>query len=51
MGGGGGGRLEGFERKRLPLGHIQKLVGDHTFCFKEVGRAGGGVFLWGGGLV
>ena len=28
------------------LGHIKKLVGDHPFCFKEVGRAG---FFLGGG--
>ena len=27
---------------------INKLVGDHPFCFKEVGRAGG-VFFWRGG--
>ena len=26
----------------LLLGHLKKLVGDHPFCFKEVGRAGGG---------
>ena len=24
------------------LGHIKKIVGDHPFCFKEVGRAGAG---------
>ena len=23
-----------------------KLVGDHPFCFKEVGRAGGGFFFF-----
>ena len=31
---------------RPTLGHIQnKLVGDHNFCFKEVGRAGGVFFF------
>ena len=36
--------------KPLPLGHITKLVGDHPFCFKEVGPAGGVFILfWGGG--
>ena len=34
------------------FGHIikKKVVGDHPFCFKEVGRAGGVFFFfWGGG--
>ena len=30
-----------FLGQQVLLGHITKLVGDHPFCFKEVGRAGG----------
>ena len=32
-------------RSLARLGHIKKIVGDHPFCFKEVGRAGGVFFI------